>query len=557
MSISLNIKRSLAQNEQFLVDYDLEYQIETNGETLVTHQATITNLQNDAIPTTYTFSAKQLEIYDVTAITNKKDAGIKIEDKDGDKLISVVIENYSIGEGRQNIISLNYKTDDVAIKSGNIWNVYIPRIQIPETTTLYNVKLSIPKSFGDKIYLSPTPVIEKSEDDFRVYYFTKETFKSTGIIAAFGEYQPMNFKLKYQIKNRSILPSIEKIALPSDIQGYQNISYKSIDPKPKSTRVDEDGNIIAAYVLNPLKKMEIELTGTARLYGRQINPDFGRSISGIPDDLIKKYTLPKKYWEVDSPAVLEVADELKDENLNTTKNAQKVYNFIRDNITYDFDAVEQGLVERKGAEAAITQEGKWTCMEFSDLFITLTRAMGIPSREINGYAYTFDNNNKPLSINLNNGESLHSWAEFYDPFYGWVQVDPTWGTTSGIDYFTKLDTNHLAFVVKGVDSEYPYPAGTYRFSDKDKLIDVAISQSTSDEDFLPKMEFQKVLNLNLIEILKGNIKVKAKNTGTVTAYEIQTKVIPAYSSSNIFVKKDTTEISFEDINGNVYTKAIK
>ena len=62
------------------------------------------------------------------------------------------------------------------------------------------------------------------------------------------------------------------------------------------------------------------------------------------------------------------------------------------------------MVERVGAEAVITQEGKWTCMEFTDLFIALSRAFGIPAREVNGYAFTPDDNSKPLSISFNKGD---------------------------------------------------------------------------------------------------------------------------------------------------------
>jgi transglutaminase-like putative cysteine protease len=554
--VPLTTTKVKAQEKQFLIDYDLDYQIGEEGNTSVTQKAVITNLQNDVIPTTYTFSANQLKISNVNAVTNGEEANVNIEGKGNENLISVVIENYSIGEGRQNTISLRYDTNDIASKSGKIWNIYVPRIQIPETTTLYNVKLSVPKSFGEKIYLSPTPVIEKDEEDTKVYYFTKETFNTTGIIAAFGEYQPINFKLKYQIKNKSILPSIKEIAFPPDISEYQNVSYTEINPKPKKVKTDEDGNIIATYILGPLKEMEIELTGSARLYGKQINPDFGRDFSGLPEELVKKYTGPQKFWEVNSPAIQEVANEIKNNELNVTKNAQKVYNFIVNNIAYDFDAVEKGLTERKGAEKTLIEEGEWTCMEFSDLFISLTRAMGIPAREVNGYALNFDDNNNPVSINLESGDFLHSWAEFYDPFYGWVQVDPTWGTTSGIDYFTKLDTNHLAFVVKGLDSEYPYPAGTYRFSEKEKLIDVALAQSTPDENFIPRMEFQKVLNLNPIQALRGNIKIKARNNGNVSAYEVEGNTVPPKGSLILFVSKSLNEIRYEDMNGNEFTETI-
>ncbi|NMB91526.1 transglutaminase domain-containing protein [candidate division WWE3 bacterium] len=545
------------QESQFLIDYDIEYNIQEAGDTNVVQTATITNLKNDVIPTTYTFATKQLEIYDVEAETNNKSSQVRTEDKNGETLISVTISNYAIGEGRQNEIKLSYKTKNIATKTGKIWNIYVPKIQIPDTTTKYDVKLLIPISFGSKIYLSPTPVIEKKEGSNNTFYFTKEIFKTNGISAAFGEYQPLNFKLKYQLKNSSILPLLKEIALPSDIISMQSVSYKSINPKPFRIKLDKDGNVIATYITPPLKELRIEVMGTAKLFGKQINPDFGRSFSEIPKDLANKYTKEQKYWEVNSPYVQKLSQQLKDENLNVIKNAQKIYQFITQNLTYDFNASEQGLVERKGAEAALTQKGSWTCMEFTDLFIATARAMGIPAREVNGYAFTSEESNKPVSINLKGGDLLHAWAEFYDPYYGWIQVDPTWGTTSGIDYFTKLDTNHFSFVVKGLSSEYPFPAGAYRFSDNEKLIESALSQSIVEDDFKPKIEVKKILNLNVIRTLKGYSKVKVTNIGDVFVYKLNDKTLPIKSSTTIYIRRNQKEINFEDINGNKYSQGLE
>jgi len=52
-------------------------------------------------------------------------------------------------------------------------------------------------------------------------------------------------------------------------------------------------------------------------------------------------------------------------------------------------------------------------------------------------------------------------------------IDPTWGsTTSGIDYFKNLDLDHIAFVIKGSESEYPIPAGGYKFENASKDVNV-------------------------------------------------------------------------------------
>ena len=539
-----------AEASQFIIDYKSEYSIDESGEAEVVHNATITNLQNDVIPMNYTLSAMDSDIYDVSAETNGKETEPRLKQDENSTNITVTIKDYSIGEGRQNQITIKYKSKGVAVKSGNIWNIYIPKIQIPDDTTAYDVKMSVPESFGSKVFLTPEPTIEKKEDSKNVFYFTKDTLESTGISAAFGGFQPVNFKIKYQIKNDSILPAIKKIAIPADIERYQNVSYEKINPKPFKVRYDEDDNFIAYYILKPKQKKEIEVIGTSRLLGKQININSGGKISEIPKSLIKDYTGEQKYWETKSPYILKIAQELKNDDQTVVYNAKMVYEFIKTNLKYNFEAQSKGMVERKGAEAAVSEKNSWTCMEFTDLFIAITRAMGIPAREINGYAFTSEESNKPISISLEGGDTLHSWAEFYDPFNGWVQVDPTWGTTSGLDYFSKLDTNHFAFVRKGISSEYPYSAGTYRFSESEKLIETALSQTSSDENFTPLLKVSKVVNFNPFQILNKKIKVRVENIGKVTAYDINGLNILPGTKKYTYINREKDSVVFKDFQGN-------
>jgi transglutaminase-like putative cysteine protease len=53
------------------------------------------------------------------------------------------------------------------------------------------------------------------------------------------------------------------------------------------------------------------------------------------------------------------------------------------------------------------------CWDFSDCFVTLARAAGVPCRQLAGWFY---------------GKSGHVWAEYYREGAGWQQVDPTGGT---------------------------------------------------------------------------------------------------------------------------------
>lgn len=69
------------------------------------------------------------------------------------------------------------------------------------------------------------------------------------------------------------------------------------------------------------------------------------------------------------------------------------------------------------------------CQDFANLFICLSRLLGIPARYRVGYIYTGSNyENKVQS------EASHAWAELYLPWLGWRGFDPTNGCLVGLDH---------------------------------------------------------------------------------------------------------------------------
>lgn len=550
-----NNKISRAQeNESFIIGYDTRYDVFDSGEVLVTQQTTITSLKNDTVPTSYTFITKQSNITEVSAVTNGKKAETRIDKSTpGTTSVVVTFSTYAIGKDKQNIVNLTYKTKDICTKVGDVWNINIPGIKTLDTTTMNNVVLSVPISFGPKIFVSPNPSIEKNEDQKYIYNFTKEDLKNSSISASFGNYQLLNFRIKYQLKNDKILGTAVEVAFPPDIPNIQQVEYKFINPKPRKITLDKDGNALAVFWIAPKNSLEVTLTGSAKILGRQINVVTGGRIEDIPKSLVKAYTKNQKFWEVDNDSIKKFSASILDPTLTVSQNTQRIYDYITSNLTYDYSAPDKTVVERKGAYTALTQRGSWTCMEFSDLFIATSRAMGVPAREINGYAFTNDNSQKPISVSTAGGDLLHSWAEYYDPAYGWVQVDPTWGATSGIDYFTKLDTNHFAFVIKGANSEYPYPAGVYRFNDNEKLVDVDFSRSAETKsEFSPNLLGKKVINFNPVKLLQGYIRYSVLNNSGYFVYNVGGKTLAPGQKTSVYLKNGETEITITDFRNKEY-----
>src|SRR5690606_27458932 len=128
----------------------------------------------------------------------------------------------------------------------------------------------------------------------------------------------------------------------------------------------------------------------------------------------------KPFWPVNDPKIREIA-----QNLHSPK---EVYDYVVNTFTYNYDRVGT-TNQRLGALEALNAPDNALCQEFTDTFITLARAAGIPAREINGYAYTQNTTLRPLSLVP---ETLHAWPEYYDyESKQWIPVDPTWEHTTG------------------------------------------------------------------------------------------------------------------------------
>jgi hypothetical protein len=267
------------------------------------------------------------------------------------------------------------------------------------------------------------------------------------------------------VDNPNVTPIETEIAIPPDT-AFQKVAIESINPKPKNITRDADGNWLARYDLPSGGGIDVSVQLLIALF-----------LSPRPDyrgELIDEgaYLQPLKYWETQNPKILDVARQY------TTP--RQIYDYVVSTLTYSYDRVNE-TPARMGAAEAISRPDQAICMEFTDLFIAIARAAGIPARENVGFAYTTNAKLRPLSLVT---DVLHAWPEYYDNEQKvWIPVDPTWAnTTGGVNYFDKLDFNHIVFAIHGRESDYPYPAGFYRRvgkTGKDVLVSFAPSAETS------------------------------------------------------------------------------
>lgn len=438
--------RNIFAGDQFLTSSYVRYEVGENGKTKVIQDFTIENLQTDVYAATYSLILEGVKPINPHAFSGNANIPLQTTTDNGRTNIKINFPNAVVGKGQRRSFTLTFEDTTLATKTGEVWEITIPKLNESNSFDNYSASLSVPQSFGLPAYISPNPGSKHTEESGRnVFVFGKETLSKSGVTAAFGQFQVFSFNLTYHLENPLNVGSSVEIAIPPDT-AYQKVNYKSITPVPENVIVDEDGNWLAKFNLKARQRIDVNLQGSVQIFAH------ARAFPMPPQSQINNSLNSTDLWQTGDPQIQAIAKNLK--------TPRAIYDYVVNTLTYDYSRVKPN-VERFGAVGALANPQSAICTEFTDLFIALSRAAGIPAREINGYAYTENPEIEPLSLV---SDVLHAWPEYWDAkLKVWVPVDPTWGATTGsIDYFDKLDLRHFTFVIHGKDSKKPYPPGSYK-----------------------------------------------------------------------------------------------
>lgn len=441
-----------------MVSSNATYTVKESALTHVEFNMVLTNTTSKHYASSYKSSVGFEDIQNIKAWDTSGGLETKIDKSSGKTTIEVVFNKKIVGINKQVPFNMSFDTSDVLQNQENIKEVSIPGIQDATAFKEFNVHVKVPSSFGDPVYIKPTntQIATAAHLDFSI-----DQLKKSGISIAFGEKQVYEFTLQYNLKNTNFFPIKTEIALPPSTN-YQDVYFDSITPKPIQVLKDVDGNWMAQYQLKPTEQQVVVVKGIAKL---QLDPKREK----LDDKTLSDYTKEEKYWELNSD-IKNLSKQLK--------TPEEIYNYVVKTLHYDFSRVSSNK-PRLGALEALQNPNSAVCLEFTDLFIALARASGIPAREVDGFANTQNSKQRPLSKIK---DILHAWPEYYDKsLETWVMVDPTWGnTTGGVDYFNVLDFDHFAFVIRGINSQYPVPAGGYKFAGKEDEKNIQVSISKRD-----------------------------------------------------------------------------
>lgn len=488
--------------EDYRANYQVQYFLSENAHVLSTKvqfSIQIVNLRSDVYVSKFSISfPKNFVIKDLKVFDDRREiTPVVVVDASKTK-IDLAFSEPNTGRDSVNTFHLQFSQENLFQVNGNVWEVILPTIENKGDGS-YKIIVNLPQNADKKISIAkPKPTLVRGG---QIIWDNPST---RTVYAVFGDSQVYALKLNYHLVNPKLYPAYTDIAFPPDTL-HQKIFVDSIDPKPESVYVDEDGNYLGRYFLRPKETLPVVFIGKAEVTVKprdEVIPVIRRLLANQQNYLLTD----KKYWKVSKlPEPLD--------------SSSAIYRYVVNFLRYDYN---KALTKnnRLGASGALQYPNNSVCVEFSDLFIAFSREKGIYSREIEGYGFSKDPQLRPLSLV---SDVLHSWPEFYDKASElWIQVDPTWENTSGIDYFSSFDLNHIAFAIHGKESDYPLPAGMYKVENSRDVMVNAIMSGQKEVRNL------KVLAENVPSKLSDRSIVKTKitfvNNGNVYLWNVPVKI---------------------------------
>lgn len=365
----------------------------------------------------------------------------------------------SIGIRGSKEVKLTHTNFGLTQTTGALLDIFAPgfgkdyKFESNNTKYSYKTTVKLNRNLGEVGFVNPTPADTSTEGDYIVYHLSQESLLDSQIWIQIGKTQYYQFLLTQEVKASDTInkgySNEYSLVIPRDMveaEVVQEVFFKKFDPEPKQVVEDAEGNLIATFKMPSHQAGRITVEGYARV--NKIDKQASRESSGALTDIDRSemsiYLNPAEFWEVDHLEIQQKAKELAQDKTNIYEIVESNYSHIVDTIDYS-EVKRFGINDRQGALKTL-RGGAAVCMEYSDLFLTLSRAQGVPARAAFGYGYD-------ARIGENQQEA-HQWVQVYMPQTDeWLSVDVTWGESGPA--LIGGDLNHFYTHVASVDPNSP------------------------------------------------------------------------------------------------------
>ena len=200
----------------------------------------------------------------------------------------------------------------------------------------------------------------------------------------------------------------------------KNIRY-DIEPRPVRTQADAERNEVHFYF-----DQADTLGGIPFVTIRAVFEPGSGIAPHAPLKNREPFLQETAMWPIHADLIKETAAKIAGNSTNERTRLESLLHWLR------FESgIRQGI-EPKGQRATrygvphTLTEKHGNCWDYSDVFVTLCRALGLPCRQVAGWQ---------------KAGGGHVWAEVYLEDRGWLQVNPTSGKTIGHDYVPLFTTS--------------------------------------------------------------------------------------------------------------------
>ena len=546
------IAQATSTEKQFYTSLTSTYTIDTTGNTRVDHSFAIRNNTPEYFINRYSMKLGTDAIQEISVIVGESRLNPQIT-KDGSGIqIEIEFPDKLVGKDKVRNFRISYSHPSMAEANGWTLETFIPVMSANDPYDEHQIVLVTPLQFGHPSRIQPEGYSIKQ--DGQNFVLTYKNLSDEGISAIFGSQQIFKMAVRYHLDNPHSQPAITQVSLPPDTP-YQKIHYHLLDPLPEEMEVDADGNWIATYYLPANDTTLVNIEASILVSLEELHPWLNK-------EPIKEHLTQQAFWEKDHQEIQKIASDLNSPN--------EIYSYTIENLEYTKEDLSNEF-DRLGALGALRNPTLATCQEFTDLFIALARAKGIPARRATGYAHSNDPIMQPLSLVT---DILHAWPEYYDQDEKrWIPIDPTWGNTmKGVDYFNQFDLKHVVFAYNGRSSRLPLAASNYKLpnqNSKDLEIEFEQEFPQISPDFRLNLKRKKFIGLITVpswfelEIenltgqawYNGEIKITGNNSllqtniknNSLTALPRQTQIIPIqiYNESHKLPQKEQAQLVFK------------
>jgi len=196
-------------------------------------------------------------------------------------------------------------------------------------------------------------------------------------------------------------------------QDIRDVNISGNFAKSGVYREGENGNV-ALYAEWNTPTNNRTLTYTFKVKRKEVvKKDFPKKELPFSKEEFKEYLKATSHGPT-TGKVKELADKITKGKKTNLAKAKAIYEWIVYNMHRDPNVKGCGFGEVE--KLLVTMGGK--CGDIHSVFIALSRASGVPAREIFGIRI-------PKGKEGDMTKAQHCWAEFYMPGYGWVPVDPS------------------------------------------------------------------------------------------------------------------------------------